>query len=427
MSFTCCYCSTICNSAKQLEQHTCKTSNRTRKKGGQGGPAKKQRRAQYEAAEAAGASGGDSWNADRDSMWAQPEQASASAGDSWAADSEGWTQPDEAASSTTSDTWTCNICHCVLKVHGDGKAEQTHISGWRHQRLMRAMASTASTSTAAIDESAVAAAKEKEAEIREMLAKVEAAAQEKDAKIAELEAATKEKDARITAQISQSAFVAKEKEKEKIKREKADRALAEERKRAAQAAQTIAETQVNFEQERRVYLARLSEAAELKEIHEQNENFVKLLRGSMTQCAICLSEQASHTCVPCGHHCLCENCMHNALNARCLDRCPLCKQGVEKVIRVHGFSPDIPVVPEKLKRRFAEIALQKLKEASHSKAVWQELYNLKSLALPANTVRELGLVDAAKVTKSRFTNTSVGNMVRHLVDTWQDALKAEFC
>ena len=48
-------------------------------------------------------------------------------------------------------------------------------------------------------------------------------------------------------------------------------------------------------------------------------------------CVVCLDAQRTHACVPCGHRCLCMSCASRGLGA---DRCPLCREPVQSVIRM---------------------------------------------------------------------------------------------
>lgn len=47
------------------------------------------------------------------------------------------------------------------------------------------------------------------------------------------------------------------------------------------------------------------------------------------RCTVCLEDVANHVLVPCGHLALCQRCRWLASS-----RCPVCRQRVERVIRV---------------------------------------------------------------------------------------------
>jgi len=46
-------------------------------------------------------------------------------------------------------------------------------------------------------------------------------------------------------------------------------------------------------------------------------------------CDICLSNQKTHACLPCGHKCLCSDCAYQITN-----RCPICNNLITNVIRI---------------------------------------------------------------------------------------------
>lgn len=47
-------------------------------------------------------------------------------------------------------------------------------------------------------------------------------------------------------------------------------------------------------------------------------------------CVVCQTEKASHATIPCGHRCLCDECQRHMISKPC----PMCRQTVEKIIRI---------------------------------------------------------------------------------------------
>lgn len=56
-------------------------------------------------------------------------------------------------------------------------------------------------------------------------------------------------------------------------------------------------------------------------------------RGASDEsCSICLSATKTHVLIPCGHKCMCDEC---ARSYRAGSRCPICRGGVQSVVRVY--------------------------------------------------------------------------------------------
>ena len=53
------------------------------------------------------------------------------------------------------------------------------------------------------------------------------------------------------------------------------------------------------------------------------------------QCPICLNNEITHICVPCGHFCLCTDCAKIIKH-----RCPICRVDLENIIRVYSVAPE---------------------------------------------------------------------------------------
>ncbi|KAJ1486301.1 hypothetical protein T484DRAFT_1890985 [Baffinella frigidus] len=53
------------------------------------------------------------------------------------------------------------------------------------------------------------------------------------------------------------------------------------------------------------------------------------------ECAVCMTEAASHAMDPCGHLCVCKIC-HDTLFEAPSIRCPICRASVTKSIRIHA-------------------------------------------------------------------------------------------
>lgn len=69
-----------------------------------------------------------------------------------------------------------------------------------------------------------------------------------------------------------------------------------------------------------------------RELAQGCEELVATRQSCVGQCVACMERPASHLVVPCGHLALCQQCSWLASS-----RCPLCRQGSERVIRV--FQP----------------------------------------------------------------------------------------
>jgi hypothetical protein len=52
--------------------------------------------------------------------------------------------------------------------------------------------------------------------------------------------------------------------------------------------------------------------------------------GVEPECTICMSKQAIHACVPCGHRVLCGGCVDFQLN-----ECPMCRAAISSIIRIY--------------------------------------------------------------------------------------------
>lgn len=51
-------------------------------------------------------------------------------------------------------------------------------------------------------------------------------------------------------------------------------------------------------------------------------------------CCICITNTASHVCVPCGHQALCASCLASLSASNALQECPICRRRVEQCIQV---------------------------------------------------------------------------------------------
>ena len=49
------------------------------------------------------------------------------------------------------------------------------------------------------------------------------------------------------------------------------------------------------------------------------------------QCVVCMTNERSMVCVPCGHRCLCDACGKHEVTG---DKCPMCRKQVMMFIRV---------------------------------------------------------------------------------------------
>ena len=52
-------------------------------------------------------------------------------------------------------------------------------------------------------------------------------------------------------------------------------------------------------------------------------------------CVICLNKNPTHALIPCGHRCLCSNCVSNQQQINTLDKCPLCRKNVTKIYQIY--------------------------------------------------------------------------------------------
>lgn len=118
------------------------------------------------------------------------------------------------------------------------------------------------------------------------------------------------------------------KERERVRREEREEAERKERARAAETEQAAIERL--FREQR---LLEEKRERRLQAEAEMAQQVDKL------ECKVCLSAVASFVVVPCGHMCLCSECvddMFGAEDARDFERspCPVCRNDVTKVIRV---------------------------------------------------------------------------------------------
>merc|ERR1712129_320694 len=71
---------------------------------------------------------------------------------------------------------------------------------------------------------------------------------------------------------------------------------------------------------------------ELDEVRVQFEDDSKESerpRRPRTECVICLDKPRTHCCVPCGHKCLCVNCVGS------ISKCPICQRELMYFIKVY--------------------------------------------------------------------------------------------
>jgi Zinc finger, C3HC4 type (RING finger) len=53
-------------------------------------------------------------------------------------------------------------------------------------------------------------------------------------------------------------------------------------------------------------------------------------------CVVCQDRKAAHAVVPCGHHCLCNECAVNLVaTAAGSHRCPLCRTHVQSTLKIY--------------------------------------------------------------------------------------------
>lgn len=70
-------------------------------------------------------------------------------------------------------------------------------------------------------------------------------------------------------------------------------------------------------------------ARELEDIPIIPINNTIALPRQINCCDICLSNQKTHACLPCGHKCLCSDCA-----VEISDRCPICNTLIINIIRI---------------------------------------------------------------------------------------------
>lgn len=70
-------------------------------------------------------------------------------------------------------------------------------------------------------------------------------------------------------------------------------------------------------------------ARELEDIPIIPINNTISLPRQINCCDICLSNQKTHACLPCGHKCLCSDCA-----VEISDRCPICNTLITNIIRI---------------------------------------------------------------------------------------------
>eukprot|EP01083_Nonionella_stella_P301239 1032241_1 len=66
-------------------------------------------------------------------------------------------------------------------------------------------------------------------------------------------------------------------------------------------------------------------------LSEQCENMKQLVENKEQEleCVVCLEKSRSHVCVPCGHLCICQDCV-SLIN----EQCPLCRKKCDNIIKV---------------------------------------------------------------------------------------------
>ena len=53
-------------------------------------------------------------------------------------------------------------------------------------------------------------------------------------------------------------------------------------------------------------------------------------------CAVCLTGERTHACIPCGHRVLCGRCAEADIHERMHGRCPICRREVLMAVRIYG-------------------------------------------------------------------------------------------
>ena len=68
-------------------------------------------------------------------------------------------------------------------------------------------------------------------------------------------------------------------------------------------------------------------------------------QNSATECVVCMTEEATHACLPCGHKCMCETCASLVLHTT--GSCPMCRKEVTNTIQIFGkrFNPFMIELP----------------------------------------------------------------------------------
>lgn len=72
----------------------------------------------------------------------------------------------------------------------------------------------------------------------------------------------------------------------------------------------------------------------VKKIHKEKDR-KRALASLEPDCTVCMDARVTSVCVPCGHYCLCDSCAVDLCKHCMVARCPICRQGIEKVIKVY--------------------------------------------------------------------------------------------
>ena len=54
------------------------------------------------------------------------------------------------------------------------------------------------------------------------------------------------------------------------------------------------------------------------------------------ECVVCLDDEQSHACIPCGHLCLCSGCAENLHEAGKAGRCPICQRMCSHIVAIRS-------------------------------------------------------------------------------------------
>eukprot|EP01083_Nonionella_stella_P009307 26869_1 len=85
-----------------------------------------------------------------------------------------------------------------------------------------------------------------------------------------------------------------------------------------------------WERRAKTYAKELEKANNKLQMLSEKYEQLMVDKGKEDECAVCLSNERSHICVPCGHLCICQKCV-SVINGNC----PMCQKTYDRVVQVY--------------------------------------------------------------------------------------------